>query len=161
MNQLTETKQEDALFFRENGYCIGRNIILPEHCRELIALFQKEVKPFGGMILRSTTALREIHYFSESGLMTNPILNVHDMDQVLFTGFTQKAISMLAANTLQKAVTSLIQDKPVLVQSVFYESSMGSYLCGIVIVHRCGLNNRWCWSFFRAFSHPCFGRLLW
>ena len=120
------SKKSKQLFFRENGHIIGRNIVSLEDCKKLISAFNREIKPYGGRILRSTTAKKEIHHFTESGLIVNPLLNIHELDKQEFPEFFANALSILSASRFQELVQEIMGEQAVMVQSVYYESSAGT-----------------------------------
>jgi len=115
-------------FFYSNGYCVAKGIISRKHCNSLIKAFKKEVMPFEGTILRSTTKKPENHYFSEAGLMTNPILQIQHMKDADFPNFRASALKLLANDNIQRVLKALFTHPPVMVQSVFYHSSMGTQI---------------------------------
>ena len=112
-------------FFSE-GYLLKEQLIDPQVCDDLSCAFKAEVKPYTGAILRSTTAKNEVHHFSEAGLMTNPLLNIHEFDKTLFPEFYNLCLDILADENLQELIGGIFKESGVLVQSVFYESSMGT-----------------------------------
>ena len=113
-------------FFSANGYYVARGLVEKGLCDSLIRNFESEVKRFSGELLRSTTASQQTHQFSESGFMTNPILNVHNLDQSVFPEYISSALNILSSQKLGSMVLGLMGETPVLVQSVYYECSMGT-----------------------------------
>ncbi len=127
MLEATTTIQNLSVdsFFSE-GYLLKKRLINPLLCDAVIAVFEDEVKPYSGTLLRSTTAKREVHHFSETGLMTNPLLNIHELNESLFPEFHSACLRLLADENLQRSIQSILGESAVMVQSVYYESSMGT-----------------------------------
>ena len=113
-------------FFHDQGFLTARGLIPAELCQPLSAAFLDEVKPFAGPILRQTTTRPEKHNFNASGLMTNPILNLHELDAGAFPGFIERALAIVCHPNLTRALAMIMDDEPVLVQSMYFESSRGT-----------------------------------
>ncbi len=117
----------DALdFFEQNGYAVLRNAVPRDLCGQLKATFLNRVKPFEGPLLRVNTTRAETHNFSEHGLMTNPLLDVHDIDRAQFPEFHQTVRDILSRSGTVDILSAFLKDEPALVQSMYFESSRGT-----------------------------------
>ena len=125
--QYPETGSEAfAAYYQEHGYVVGRKLVDPGACDQLKTLFLEKVKPYKGPILRQTTTRPESHNFSVQGFMTNPILQIQDMREPLFTSFRAAALAIAADPAYVAAVAQLTNDDPILIQSMYYESGRGT-----------------------------------
>lgn len=117
----TPTQLKD--YYEEYGYVIKRNAIPKEICDQAINIFNQEVKPFNGYIYRQASANLERHIFTEGGHMLNSILNVQSLDSKHMNEFRTKGIEVLTNKVVQDTMTSILEDKPKLVQSMFFDGN--------------------------------------
>ena len=83
-------------YYGKNGYVVVRGL-LPRHlCDSAAAMFETEVKPFGGFIYRQTNGNPERHVFTNKGFVLNSIQNVQSLDGRHFAGFRQSGLDFLA-----------------------------------------------------------------
>lgn len=113
-------------FFREQGYLVARKLIPADLCEQVLTAFQQDIKPSDKSFMRQTTTRPEKHNLSEHGLMTNPMLDVHQIEHLEAQNFKQAALQVFTAPTLGSALRELMADEPVLVQSMYFESSRGT-----------------------------------
>lgn len=124
LNRSAEEWAAEA--FASQGYYVSPQLIPAELCRSMMDSFAQEVKTYRGGLMRVTTARTEEHYISDEGLMVNPILNIHQLNKELFPEFRRTAMTLLSYSRIQSVISELIQDVPVLIQSGYFESSLGS-----------------------------------
>jgi ectoine hydroxylase-related dioxygenase (phytanoyl-CoA dioxygenase family) len=109
--------------YAEFGYAIARNLIPPSLCDLVIAGFRQEVKPFAGPLLRQATARFSPHQFTSDGFMANGLLSIQDLAAPTFRKFRTSAIDVVAGPRTQAVVRELLNEKPLLVESMFFEST--------------------------------------
>ncbi|HIA36914.1 MAG TPA: hypothetical protein EYN89_09375 [Flavobacteriales bacterium] len=112
--------------YQKEGFVLYKTLVPSDFCDSIIESFENEVLPFKGKILRSTSAKMEKHRLSKSGMMTNPILQIQDLEGTQFSQFQHRALNALGSVIIQKTIRTLLGVEPVLIQSVFYHSSMGT-----------------------------------
>jgi ectoine hydroxylase-related dioxygenase (phytanoyl-CoA dioxygenase family) len=110
--------------YNESGYVVARKLIPPTLCDSVIAAFRSEVKKFGGLMLRQASARLGRHIFTSGGLMANALLGVHELRERRFKEFRAGAIEVVAGLTTQAMARELLTNIPVLVESMFFESSL-------------------------------------
>ena len=114
--------------YHDQGYYHWK-ALLPTHvCDALLKAFREEVSPYDGLLPRSTTSKHENHYFSEDRLVTNPLLHVHELPVEEFPNFVSSVFHILSDPGLISALSTFLNDVPLLLQSAYYESSSGSPL---------------------------------
>src|SRR5271168_2731986 len=96
-------------YYQENGYVIVKDLFPAAVCDTQRALWDQEVKPFGGYIYRQATAKAERHVFNENGWVMNPILNLQSVDPKQFQAFRAHATDkVLAAPPLREVFKALL-----------------------------------------------------
>ena len=110
--------------YEEFGYVIVRKLVQPSLCDELVTAFRTEVKPFGGPLLRQASMQLSPHLFTTDGFMANAILSVQDLVEPCFLQFRTRAIDVMAGQHTQKIVRELIMDIPLLIESMYFESTL-------------------------------------
>jgi len=127
MDQInTPLKNIHNTNYTNDGFVICKGLISVDLCNNIVASFKKEILPYKGALLRSTSANKEKHQFSESGMMTNPILQIQDLDSSRFPKFQHLAIKALGSESVQNTINGLLNATPILIQSAFYHSSVGT-----------------------------------
>jgi phytanoyl-CoA hydroxylase len=125
-------KQVDEL-----GYVIARDVIEPDLCDALIEAFKTEVKPFEGPLYRQISMMHVPHK-KRHGFVTNAFLSLQDLTS--FPTFRLNAIEVIAHPIVQAWVKTILREKPQLVESTFWESTLmgtplhcdGDYINSIV-----------------------------
>ncbi|HIA37016.1 MAG TPA: hypothetical protein EYN89_09895, partial [Flavobacteriales bacterium] len=110
----------------KEGFIICEELISVDLCNSIVAAFNNEILPYTGVLLRSTSAKKEKHQLSESGMMTNPILQIQDLKSARFPKFQRLALNALGSASVQNTINDLLEAEPILIQSVFYHTSMGT-----------------------------------
>ncbi len=110
--------------YEEFGYVIVRKLIQPSLCDELVTAFRREVKPFSGYLLRQASARPGPHLFTPDGLVTNALLSVQDLVEPCFLQFRTRAIDVMAGLKTQAIIKALLQQPPLLVESMYFESTL-------------------------------------
>ena len=121
-----EQPEEAARFYHENGYMVARGLIPEETCAKTLNAFRSHIKPFDGRLMRQTTSRPERHNISEQGLITNPMLDVHETCRGVFPEFYDAATEVLLHRNIVDTLTELFQDDPLMVQTMYFESSRGT-----------------------------------
>jgi phytanoyl-CoA hydroxylase len=115
-------------YYEENGYVIVKSVFTPDVCKKQRALWDREVKPFGGHIYRQATAKAEKHIFNDKGWVMNPILNLQSVDPKQFPAFRHHATNeVLAAAPLRDLFKVLLRDTPKIVQSMYFEGNSATW----------------------------------
>jgi len=110
--------------YEEFGYVIVRKLIQPSLCDELVTAFSQEVKPFSGPLLRQASARPGPHLFTTGGFVANALLGVQDLVEPCFRQFRTRAIDVMAGQHTQKIIRDLLIDTPLLVESMYFESTL-------------------------------------
>ena len=110
--------------YEDFGYVIVRKIVQPSLCEELVSAFRREVKPFSGPLLRQASARLGPHLFTAGGFMANALLSVQDLVEPCFLEFRSRAIDVMTGKHTQKVVGALLMDAPLLVESMYFESTL-------------------------------------
>jgi len=126
MNPEATSLTHNISSYQKEGFAICNNLIAPDLCNSIIDAFVNEVLPYKGKILRSSSAKMEKHHLTKSGMMTNPILQIQDFKSTQFPQFQHRTLNALGSKIIQKTIRTLLDADPVLIQSVFYHSSMGT-----------------------------------
>jgi phytanoyl-CoA hydroxylase len=106
------------------GYVIVRGVIPPSLCDLVVDGFRQEVKQFEGPLLRQTTARASPHQYSSGGFMANALLSVQDLVAPAFRQFRTSAIEVIAGPHTQAVVRELLNETPLLVESMFFETTL-------------------------------------
>jgi ectoine hydroxylase-related dioxygenase (phytanoyl-CoA dioxygenase family) len=110
--------------YEEIGYVIVRKLVPLSLCDEVVAAFSREVKPFGGSLLRQATARLGPHLFTPDGHMANALLSVHELVEPCFQDFRNRAIDVIASRRTQLVAGELLAGAPLLVESMYFESTL-------------------------------------
>ncbi|EAY27050.1 phytanoyl-CoA dioxygenase family protein [Microscilla marina] len=112
--------------FEQQGFLHLSNFVDRSMIRHIKQQYLQTVKPFDQPLLRQSTDQYETHLFSEDGFMTNPLLNIHESLPEALIGFRSSVVDLLGHDALQQLLKKLMGERPVLVQSMYAESSQGS-----------------------------------
>ncbi|MCB1042391.1 MAG: phytanoyl-CoA dioxygenase family protein [Acidobacteria bacterium] len=118
------TPGSERSFLQEHGYLVARGLVPADVCTRAKEAFLSEIKPSDDAFMRQTTTRAERHNLSEYGLMTNPMLDVHNIQTHL--PFTEAVLGVFTHQSLQATLNELLGDQPVMVQSMYFESSRGT-----------------------------------
>tara|TARA_Y100000991_G_C21970897_1_gene349392 strand:- start:76 stop:1068 length:993 start_codon:yes stop_codon:yes gene_type:complete len=119
-------KDDNALvdFYKKNGFVVIKKIFKEEDCKKLINYWNKEVKSFNGKIYRREGAKLEKNIFNKNNWVMNSVLNIQSLNPKQFpllrNGFTKYIVSN---QNLANLISKLIQDKPMIVQSMYFEGN--------------------------------------
>jgi phytanoyl-CoA hydroxylase len=139
--QVPETADEDRspkfsvddlegfrAYYEENGYAIIRGLIPAQHCDQIRALWDTEVKRHGGFMYRQATGKVEKHILNNRGWVMNPILNLQSVDPSHFPNFRSFATDRILTNdSLGAAFVSLFGGVPKVVQSMYFEGNSATW----------------------------------
>lgn len=119
---------EIKAYYEENGYVIVKGGIEAAACDQIRALWEREIKPFGGHIYRQATAQVERHKLNGKGWVMNPILNLQSVDPQRFPQFREFATQhILAHPRLTQAFRILLGETPKIVQSMYFEGNSATW----------------------------------
>lgn len=122
------TPEAQKAYYDEHGYVVVRGVFTPEQCRAAVELFRQRVKSYDGVLYRQTsTGLAEPHRFTESGFMLNSLLNPHDLSSRSFGDFRHQLLAMFTAPTLRQPLRRILDDDPVLVQTMYFEGNPATW----------------------------------
>jgi ectoine hydroxylase-related dioxygenase (phytanoyl-CoA dioxygenase family) len=111
--------------YEEIGYVIVRKLVPLSLCDEVVAAFSREVKPFGGSLLRQATTRLGQHLFTPDGYMANALLSVHELVEPRFQDFRNRAIDVIAGRHTRHVAGELLAGAPpLLVESMYFESTL-------------------------------------
>lgn len=124
MSQTAEIKA----YYEENGYVIVKGGIEAAACDKIRALWEREIKPFGGHIYRQATAKVERHKLNDKGWVMNPILNLQSVDPQRFPQFREFATHhILSHPRMTQGFSILLGDTPKIVQSMYFEGNSATW----------------------------------
>lgn len=112
--------------FRSEGFYQFNQLIPPDYCNALKYLYKRDVKEYPGELLRQRSVTYEKHKLTSCDYVENALLDIHRKDLTLFNDFTQAALDIFGFEPLAKNVTQILGVDPVLVQSMYFESSKGT-----------------------------------
>lgn len=139
--QVPETEAEDPSpkfgigeqaafkrYYEENGYAIVKGLFTLEQCKQIRALWDSEVKPYGGFMYRQATAKAERHVTNDNGWIMNPILNLQSVNPSRFPKFREYATTrILSSEGLRSMFSSILGDAPKVVQSMYFEGNSATW----------------------------------
>ncbi len=115
-------------YYETEGYVVFKGLIDSDACDSIRALWEAEVKPFGGPIYRQATARAERHVTNGQGWIMNPILNLQSVDPAHFPNFRSFAVDrILTSGALQTVARHFLKDAPKIVQSMYFEGNSATW----------------------------------
>lgn len=119
---------EIKAYYEENGYVIVKGGIEAAACDQIRALWEREIKPFGGYMYRQATAQVERHKLNDKGWVMNPILNLQSVDPQRFPQFREFGTKQILSHPrLTQAFRTLLGDAPKIVQSMYFEGNSATW----------------------------------
>lgn len=112
--------------FDQQGFLHLPNLVDRTLTRTIKQQYLQTVKPFRQPLLRQDSNQYELHHFSDNGLMTNPLLNVHECTPETLLGFRSAIVNLLGHYALQQLLDKLMGARPILVQSMYTETNPGN-----------------------------------
>jgi phytanoyl-CoA hydroxylase len=127
--QYPQLSERAALrrYFQDEGYVVVRGLVPESTCDATRAVFEREVKPFGGYIYRQASANPERHEYTAHGYMLNSILNVHAVDPRHFPQFRAQGASLITSAPMQQAIEVLMGEPGKIVQSMYFEGNPSTW----------------------------------
>jgi phytanoyl-CoA hydroxylase len=121
---FTQDQFEDIRkYYDVNGYVVIRGLLPRDLCDRATALFETEVKPYGGFIYRQASGNPERHVFTNEGFMLNPILNVQSLDRRRFPGFRQAGLDLVTHANVRRAVSTILGEPGKVVQIMYFDGN--------------------------------------
>ena len=118
--QLSEIRS----YYDEHGYVVVSGVVDVERCEHLRDLWEKQVKTTDQFIYRQATAKAERHVRNENGWVMNAVLNLQSVDPRRLGEFRRYATGeILTAPKLAMVFEALLDDKPKIVQSMYFEGN--------------------------------------
>ena len=115
-------------FYKENGYVVLKEIFNRNSCNSLINAWNKEVKPFKGLIYRQASAKLEKNIFNSQNWIMNPILNLQSLNPKYFKNLRSNFENIIASHKdLANFINFLIGDRPAIVQSMYFEGNSATW----------------------------------
>ncbi len=124
--KFTLNRDDNAIidFYKNNGFVVIKKILVRENCKKLINYWNKEVKSFNGKIYRREGAKLEKNVFNHNKWVMNSVLNIQSLNPKQFPLLRNGFEKYIASNkNLANLITKLIQDKPMIVQSMYFEGN--------------------------------------
>jgi phytanoyl-CoA hydroxylase len=112
--------------FEQQGFLHLPHLVDRTLTRTIKQQYLQSVKSFGQPLLRNDSNQYEPHHFSDNGLMTNSLLNVHECTPETLIGFRLAIVNLLGHYALQQLLDKLMGARPVLVQSLYTETNPGN-----------------------------------
>lgn len=112
--------------FEQQGFLHLPHLVDKTLTRTIKQQYLQTVKPFRQPLLRQDSNEYEPHHFSDNGLMTNPLLNVHECTPETLLGFRSAIVNLLGHYALQQLLNKLMGVRPILVQSMYTETNPGN-----------------------------------
>jgi phytanoyl-CoA hydroxylase len=110
--------------YEEFGYVVVRKLLHSSLCDQVVTAFRDQAKPFSGPLLRQASARMGPHLFTTDGFMGNALLSIQDLVEPCFRLFRTRAIDIIAGIDTQEVLRKLLLDTPVLIESMYFESSL-------------------------------------
>lgn len=111
-------------FYKKNGFVVIKKVFKKEDCKNLIYYWNKEVKSFNGKIYRREGAKLEKNIFNKNNWVMNSVLNIQSLNPKQFRMLRNGFEKYIASNqNLANLVSKLIHDKPMIVQSMYFEGN--------------------------------------
>ncbi len=109
-------------YYLEHGYTIFRSLLEPGDCLRVMAAFNREVRPFPGLIRRIDFRL-DTNHFNAHGHLTNPILSIQDAPRWRFRGYRSSVLDLLTRSPLQGFLRSFFGPKIRLITFNHFEAN--------------------------------------
>jgi ectoine hydroxylase-related dioxygenase (phytanoyl-CoA dioxygenase family) len=116
-----DEKRDDTAQFKNEGYVIIRRLIDPASCDRLTTSFVQEVKSHYNPSSKVVSC-------TNAGLVVCAFLNTLGFETYAFPDFRKAAIDILAGNDVQQLIAKTSGWKPTLIESTFWEASVGTPL---------------------------------
>jgi phytanoyl-CoA hydroxylase len=116
-------EMEQAKFYNENGFLVVKGMFPKMLCNNLLKAFHHEIKPSNTKMLRQASGVEETHCFSKAGYMTNSLLDLHTFSQNEFPLAIKSIYDLLGFERLSKTLGELLNEDPLLIQTMYFESS--------------------------------------
>lgn len=120
----TENFGYDSFF--QDGYLHLNSLLSSALCDQLKHAFENEVKQEKQPLLRQRSVTFETHQYTSQHYMENALLDVHNSKLYPFQYFPKSALKILSDIKFLDIIAYALNDNPVLVQSMFFESSKGT-----------------------------------
>ncbi len=114
-------------FFQTEGYVVMRQVVDARVLSNVLAAFDREVRPYDNYVYRQTTCNPEKHKFSEAGFMMNPILNIQDLRSSDFRDFRLACMNAFTSAGILEFAGSLHGESPKFVQSMYFEGNPATW----------------------------------
>ena len=125
---INQDSLEAIKFYKENGYVVLRKVIKKNDCDVFLKAWNNEVKPFKGYIYRQANAKLEKNIFNNKNWIMNPILNLQSLNSSYFYNLRLNFEKIIASNNLlANFIEKIIKDKPVIVQSMYFEGNSATW----------------------------------
>lgn len=111
------TLEEDRAiraYYEEHGYVVIRGLIPKSLCDDVLQVFNKEVRPYRGLLYRFTLPSVESYKWTAHGFLANTLLNLQSLPTAL-GAFRQSALNILTHDRLQHAAQNILGERPKLV----------------------------------------------
>jgi phytanoyl-CoA hydroxylase len=123
---LTSAAARRAYYF-DNGYVVREQLINRSVCRRAIECFRHDIKSYNGYLYRQASANPERNIFDCSGNILNSLLNPLSVNGKRFPAFRAISEEILSQRSLFDAVSELISEPAVLVQSMYFEANPATW----------------------------------
>jgi hypothetical protein len=110
--------------FQATGLLHTPGLIPAPLCEALVAAWRAEVAPHEGQLKRQHNLLHEPHVRSPDGFVVNPLLDPHALAD--FPAFAAAARAIADHPPLVQAAGWALEAEPSLLQTAFFESSLGT-----------------------------------
>jgi phytanoyl-CoA hydroxylase len=114
-------------YYADNGYLVRRGLIEQSICDRAINCFRREIKAYGGHLYRQASANPEQNSFDSFGNVLNSLLNPLSVHGKRFPAFRAVSEELLSQHALFEAVSELISEPAVLVQSMYFEANPATW----------------------------------
>jgi phytanoyl-CoA hydroxylase len=112
-----------AQYLDAEGYVVIRGLVEAATCAAIRESFTDEVKTYGGFLYRQGAAKAERNHFNALGHMTNPVLNLQNLDPARFPRFRSASLDILTSPAIIAALRSVFEEDCRLVQTTYFEGN--------------------------------------
>lgn len=117
---------DELTSFERDGYVHLSKVLPEDECERLLQCFRDEVKTDQRPMLRQRCVTYQTHRMNRHGFVENALLDVHRRDVYRQQNFAATVQRTLSHDHLQSTLQTLLGPNPVLVQTMYFETSKGT-----------------------------------
>jgi phytanoyl-CoA hydroxylase len=119
MRELAQAKA----YMDVSGYVVVRSVARPGDCDALHAAFEREVKPYRGLLYRQPTGLPERHVVDSHGYMMNSLLWLQTLSPRRFGEFLERVWGLASGPRMRELAGHLLGEQMMILQTSYFEGN--------------------------------------